>query len=214
MNQPIAHIDYVELAKESLSTIFIEPVYKSAIFGKSLKKNCLPAHLAILNKVKERHPQATVVIGKLKNSEELTKDTLLQRKAFQQDPLYRYHAWIVLNKFAIGDSDILDITTPVTDGLSVSLLDQNTAKKYGYSHTPLLTDFKDVLDYFSKLVFDKKTYSEFYSLDALETLSGIASKYDWIKKEAFGEFGNNEVRHRLANKSKYEDRFKALAKGL
>lgn len=124
-----------------------------------LGSNCLPAHMAIINKVKQLNlgKNPAVVIGRcLEHKHELSNKQiheLKEKSASGSHPHQDYHAWIVLDE-KDEQSDIIDITGHHFMGIDVSenYMNNQIAAREKVKHHAVLTDIESVYSYHANLV--------------------------------------------------------------
>ncbi|MDA0152258.1 hypothetical protein OH460_08090 [Vibrio sp. Makdt] len=121
--------------------------------------NCLPAHMAIINEVKQLNlgKNPAVVIGRcLEQNHELSNKQihdLKEKSASGPRPHQHYHAWIVLD-VKVEQSDIIDITGHHFMGKDVSenYMNNQIAAREKIKHHAVLTDIESVYSYHANLV--------------------------------------------------------------
>ncbi|EGR4214315.1 hypothetical protein DDN60_17475 [Vibrio cholerae] len=122
--------------------------------------NCLPAHLAILGRVKEMELgiAPAVVIGCLlplgEELSERSKEKIYNNVFLGDDPHQEYHAWIALDKDDI-DSDIIDITGSLYYGLTIPemYINKAIARRVNRKYHPIITNEDEIYSYHANLVY-------------------------------------------------------------
>ncbi|MGI2227225.1 hypothetical protein [Shewanella frigidimarina] len=127
----------------------------------TLRTNCLPAHLAIIEKVRKMKlggkPIVVIgVMGSLKRKPTNEEQNHIKDALFlQRDPHEDYHAWIQLDADDMN-SEILDITGPYWLELEThnGYFNKESALNHNIVHYPILTDEMDVYSYHASVVYD------------------------------------------------------------
>ena len=149
----------IDLADKTIRSIYVDPDGKPywlhCTGTNALRMNCVPVHFAIINEVRKIYPKAQVVIGCLfAGVENVSEERIKILKNYHNnlgDMSNVVHAWISLN-IEENDSDILDITTPVSysfKGAGLSYFDKEIAQQKGLVYKPVLKNADDVYNFFA-----------------------------------------------------------------